>query len=197
MQPCVTPAAKSEGDMRLTRFLRRRDADAATLALYGEIVAQSRQPAFYAGLGVPDTTEGRFDMIVLHMILLLRRVRRAEEAGPFAQDLFDTMFRQMDRNLREMGVGDLSVPKRVRKMAEAFYGRASVYDPALDAGDEEALALALRRNVFVGQDVGEGATPLARYALAVEAALSGAATEDLLAGNIPWPPVAVAPEGEQ
>jgi cytochrome b pre-mRNA-processing protein 3 len=94
--------------------------------LYGAAVAQARNPAFYVECRVPDTLDGRFDLIVLHLCLLIRRLRREGETGAtLAQALFDTTFDDMDRSLREMGVGDLGVGRRVKAMASAFYGRAT------------------------------------------------------------------------
>ena len=121
--------------------LFRRDPQAATItALYGAIVAQARVPAFYLAFGVPDTPEGRFDLLVLHLALVCRRLGRAEGAEQAAaralsQGVFDMFCRDMDHNLREMGVGDLTVPKTMRKLGEAFYGRLEVYDRALGSAD--------------------------------------------------------------
>jgi cytochrome b pre-mRNA-processing protein 3 len=114
--------------------------------VYAKAVAAARRPAFYADLGVPDTVDGRFDMIALHAFLVLRALR-AEPAAPFAQAFFDSMFDDMDRNLREMGAGDLGVGRRVKIMAKAFYGRIAAYDQGL-ASDEAALGDALRRNLY-------------------------------------------------
>src|ERR1700719_2354758 len=135
------------------RLFRRPNA--ATIdALYGAIVAQARSPIFYAELGVPDTVEGRFDMVVLHLMLVLRRLLRepqGEGAAPaLAQGLFDAFCRDMDHNLREMGVGDLSVPKEMQRMGEAFYGRAQAYRTAMRAVGEEALAEVVVRNIYGG-----------------------------------------------
>lgn len=119
--------------------------------LYGAIVAQSRRAAIYIGYGVPDTVDGRFDLVVLHMVLLLARFDRG---GPsvrdLGQNLFDLFCRDLDANLREMGVGDLAVPKRMRQFVEAFYGRQAAYCAALDAQDGRELEKALARNIFGG-----------------------------------------------
>ncbi len=112
------------------------------------IVAQARLPAFYERFGVPDTVNGRFDMVLLHLWLVLRRLRTGTEGTALAQALFDHFCSDMDDNLREMGVGDLSVPKRMVKFAEAFYGRTAAYDAALKADGSE-LAQALARNVLL------------------------------------------------
>ncbi len=133
------------------RLLRRDPQDATITALYGAIVAQARVPAFYLAFGVPDTPEGRFDLLVLHLALVCRRLGRAEGAEQAAartlsQGVFDRFCRDMDHNLREMGVGDLSVPKTMRKLGEAFYGRLDAYDRALGSADPTELTAALARN---------------------------------------------------
>lgn len=135
--------------MKLIPALRRPREEAVAGTLYRSIVEQSRQPGFYSECGVPDTPEGRYDMIVAHLVLVLRRLRRAHaETKNLAQALFDLMFADMDQNLREMGVGDLAVGKRVKAMATAFYGRLAAYDAALSNEDDAALRSALRRNLF-------------------------------------------------
>ena len=129
------------------------------------IVAQARRPAFYADYGVADTSAGRFDMILLHLILFVRRLR-AEPAPirALGQGVFDLFCRDMDHSLREMGIGDLAVPKHMRRVAEAFYGRAAAYDQAIQATGEEQLAAVLARNIFPGSGApSAGAHRLARY----------------------------------
>jgi cytochrome b pre-mRNA-processing protein 3 len=151
--------------------LFRRSGTPTIAALYGAIVAQARLPVFYAGFGVPDTVEGRFDMIVLHLVLVLRRLRREAELTKLAQGLFDSFCRDMDHNLREMDVGDLSVPKEMKRLGEAFYGRQRAYEEALSGADGAApLAAALGRNVFAG-DRPRAAALLADYALRAAAGL--------------------------
>jgi len=171
--------------------LFRRSVE-APYALYGAIVAQARHPALYATLDVPDSLDGRFDMIVLHAVLVFRRLRgEAPAVAERAQALFDLFMADMDRSLREMGVGDLTVPKRIKKMAEAFYGRLDAYVAALDAGDRAALADALARNVFP-----DGAPPtigrLAAYAAAAADRLAAMATDDVIDGRITFPDPATA-----
>ena len=116
-------------------------------------VRQARDPTLYTAGGVADTLDGRFDLIVLHVVPLMRRLRQCDEAGrQLSQALFDVMFDDMDQSLREMGVGDLRVGKRVKQMARAFYGRAKAYDQAFDqapgADRRRSIAEALERNVF-------------------------------------------------
>ena len=121
--------------------------------VYEAIVAAARHPQAYAEWGVPDNIDGRFDMISLHAFLILDRLKGSAQG--FRQNLVDELFHDMDRSLREMGVGDVSVGKKVRRMAEVFYGRAAAYDRALIEG-AEALRLAVARNVFAdgASDVG-------------------------------------------
>jgi cytochrome b pre-mRNA-processing protein 3 len=115
--------------------------------LYGAAVAQARQSAFYAACGVPDTPTGRFDLIVLHAFLLLRRLKAEPEARPLAQAFCDAVVEDVDRNLREMGIGDLSVGKKVKKLMQGFYGRLQAYETAL-AADDGVLVSALKRNIY-------------------------------------------------
>ncbi len=127
--------------------LFRKDPHAEAAAnLYAAIVSQARRPAFYAGGGVPDSIDGRFEMIVLHSYLVLSRLRQAGEAGKeLAQSLVDAIFADLDASLREMGAGDLGVGKRVKRMATAFYGRVSAYEEGEATGK---MGEALRRNLF-------------------------------------------------
>lgn len=152
--------------------------------LYGDAVAAARQPALYRDLGVPDTLDGRFDMVGLYTALLIRRLRALEEPGPtLAQAVFDAMFSDMDINLREMGVGDLSVGRKVREMWEAFHGRAFSYEAALTAADAAALADALARNVWRGAAPPDAPARLARLALAQDAALAAQHLPGFAAGQ--------------
>jgi cytochrome b pre-mRNA-processing protein 3 len=155
-------------------------------AIYGAIVAQARRPVFYGALGVPDTVEGRFDMVLLHLWMVLRRLREASGHEQAAQMLFDHFCSDMDANLREMGVGDLAVPKRMRAFGEAFYGRARAYDEALAAGDDAALAAALARNVYGDPDCGHGGR-LAAYAGATLAMLAAADDAAIRGGALSFP----------
>jgi cytochrome b pre-mRNA-processing protein 3 len=172
--------------MILRRF--RSSSQAGTIRdFYGMIVAQARAAAFYSGYGVPDTVQGRFDLIVLHLVLVLERLGRAGAARGFRQESFDVFCRDLEDNLREMGVGDLAVPKEMRRFGEAFYGRQAAYLAALAASDERELERALTRNIFQGADIDPGAVQLARYA---RAALRQFAAQDeraLLRGEIVFP----------
>lgn len=159
-------------------FKPRTQAQAHVSALYDRIVETARQPEFYEAGGVPDTAEGRFELISLHVIIAIRRLNGLGEAGKAAgQSLFEYFFKDMDYAMREMGIGDTSIGKKVRAMAEVFYGRFKSYAEAADAGDGAALEAAIRRNVFNDEDAAE-AGALARYFQASESRLSDA---DLLA----------------
>lgn len=126
---------------------KRREREIAR-RLYDQVVEQARSPSFYVDGGVPDTVDGRFEMVVLHAYLVIGRLMAGEDvAQRIAQYLFDTMITDMDRSLREMGIGDLSVGRKVKAMAEAYYGRSRAYDSALATSDAD-LSSALRRNVF-------------------------------------------------
>jgi cytochrome b pre-mRNA-processing protein 3 len=167
----------------------RRSTDNRTIAsLYGTIVAQARLAVFYAEFGVPDTMQGRFDLIVLHLVLLLRRLARADGLGrSLGQRLFDTFCRDLDDNLREMGVGDLAVPKHMRRFGEAFYGRQAAYLAALDAAEERDFENALARNILQNADSDEKAAHLARYARAVVRELDAQQEDQLLRGEVAFP----------
>lgn len=153
------------------------------------MVDQARQPAFYADLGVADQLEGRFDLLVLHLHLVVRRLSASEEprAAQRAQALFDTFFHDMDRTLRAMGVGDMSVGKKVKDMVRAYYGRCAVYEEAL-AGDGD-LVDALIRNVYAGADVAAHARRLADYTERARAAVDDLPLDALLDGDLRFPPV--------
>lgn len=159
--------------------------------IYGMIVTQAREPLFYRYLAVPDTVNGRFDLLVMHLWIVLRRLRGIEGGVELSQALFDRFCTDMDANLREMAVGDLAVPKRMRAIGEAFYGRCVAYDLALSDG-AQSLAQALCRNVLDGQHV-ERARQLSAYAEAAIASLAGQDDQSLLAGSWSFPsPVAEA-----
>jgi cytochrome b pre-mRNA-processing protein 3 len=174
----------------------RRSPETRTIAsFYGAIVAQARLPVFYAQFGVPDTVQGRFDLIVLHMVLLLRRLAKTEVGPSLGQRLFDRFCGDLDDNLREMGIGDLAVPKHMRRFGEAFYGRQAAYLAALDAADGRDFENALARNILVEADAGKAAC-LARYARAVIGELDAQADDVLLRGELNFPrPEAFADAG--
>ncbi|MFG1417440.1 ubiquinol-cytochrome C chaperone family protein [Xanthobacter sp. V0B-10] len=158
--------------------------------LYGAIVALSRREAFYTDFGVPDTLEGRFEMVLLHTILVCHRLKGGSEGErALSQELFDTFASDMDGTLREMGVGDLSVPKKMKKIGAAFYGRAAAYDAALAAQENTLLETALARNILEA-DTGAAADhsrALAAYVRAAVRALAAAPFETLARGALDLP----------
>lgn len=170
---------------------RRRRAQ----ALYDEIVGHARWPAYYQAGAVPDTLDGRFDMISLVLALYLGAVDQLDEpaARALAGAVEGLFFADMDRGLRELGVGDLSVGKQVKRMAEAFYGRRAAYQSALAAGDEAAFSAALARNVYRGAAPPAASSNwLQAQAWALARRLQAAPAKLLLAGPLPL----VSSEGE-
>ncbi len=186
--PPLSPAeGEIEAEMILDRLFRPKPAQIAGRALYSAVVAQSRTPALYLAYGAPDTPVGRFEIYSLHVVLLLDRLKRnGPQAADTAQALFDTYVRSLDDALRELGVGDLSVGKKMRKLGEAFYGRVKSYQDAfalLPAEDE--LRDLLARTVYAETE--STAEPQLRaYVLAQRAALEAAPLEDLLGGSVAW-----------
>ncbi len=157
--------------------------------IYGMIVAQAREPAFYACYNVPDTVNGRLDVLILHLWLMLRRLRPEPDGVAVSQALFDHFCADMDANLREMGVGDLTVPKRMQAFGEAFYGRSTAYDLALETGMDE-FTQALSRNVLNG-GFPEKAKLLAIYVTNARAALEKAERASIWNGSWSFPKPAI------
>lgn len=189
----------------ILRFFRRNDGRETIQRLYGAIVAQSRDPVFYTEYGVPDSIAGRFEMILLHAFLLFHRLKNeSEERRELGQRVFDAFCVDMDANLREMGVGDLTVPKKMKKVAEAFYGRVAAYDGALsepapaDGGrGADALQDALLRNVFESDAAfAVQAASLAAFTRRAVAALATVPFETFAGGAFPLPP-AVDPQSRE
>jgi cytochrome b pre-mRNA-processing protein 3 len=176
-------------------FKARQKAAGNPTTLYGAIVAQARAPVFYAEMGVADTVDGRFEMVVLHTQLVVRRLLAASpETAPVGQEVFDLFCADMDRSLRELGVGDMAVPKRMKKMGEAYYGRAAAYEEPLAGKDEAALSAALQRNVYADGDSRGDAVRLAAYVLAAAAALAAQPPAEIADGSPAFPDP--APFGE-
>jgi cytochrome b pre-mRNA-processing protein 3 len=165
-------------------LFRKTTAPEPVYAVYRAIVAQSRQKRFYADWSVPDTVTGRFDMISLHLALLFRRLRHDDAGGKdFSQAVFDLFFKDMDRSLREMGAGDLAVPKKIQKMGNIFFGLLAALNDAMDRKDLPALEAVLSRNVFDGAS-GEHIYALAEYLLAEDIKLSTQSAATITAGAI-------------
>lgn len=177
-------------------FGSNKDNDPIAWSLYETAVEQARAPVFYRDLGVPDTQDGRFEMISLHVVLMLRRMKRAAgENTELAQNVFDAMFSDMDRCLRELGSGDLGVAPRVKKMGRAFYGRIAAYEAALDPGREPGtLRAAIRRNIYGTVDSPDPASiaALRDYMLHVAARLDEQSMAEMAKGRVTF---GAPPEG--
>jgi len=145
----------NEGVLLLFGWLKKKDRkQTAAFELYTAMVMQARQPEFYAKLGVPDTIEGRFDLILVHAFVLFRRLKTDDGDRDLAQHIFDVMFADLDQNMREMGIGDVGILKRIRKMSESYHGRIVAYEEGVQSGAAE-LAAALDRNLFADTDVSD------------------------------------------
>jgi cytochrome b pre-mRNA-processing protein 3 len=163
-----------------SKFLKKTARNSPVRAVYEAIVAAARHPQLYAEFGVPDTVAGRFDMIALHAFLVLERTKDTQPE--FAQALTDEVFRDMDRSLREMGVGDLSVGKKVRKLAEMFYGRIAAYRESIEQPDE--LVRALSRNVWPEASANARPGELANHARTLRGHLAAQLPARIAAGQI-------------
>ena len=155
--------------------------------LHASTMAEARQRAFFSDLGVPDTVEGRFDVLTLHLVLLVRRLKLMPSPGPeMAQELVDTAFRHFDSALREMGVGDVTVPKRMKTLAEAFLGRAKAYEEALRSEVPEALNSAVLRNIYANRaECAAFAGAVSAYVRDVVVAYDGAELALFERGQVP------------
>jgi cytochrome b pre-mRNA-processing protein 3 len=177
----------------LERFFRPRPSVEAGRALFAALSAQARRPAFYSDLGVADSVEGRFELYVLHLVLVLHRLKgQGAQAAETSQATFDAFLRNLDEGLRDMGVGDLSVGKKMRRLGEAVYGRMKGYDRIL-AEPEPAQALEdmIGRTLLEGRIGPEGqARRLAVYVLATVSALGGQPLDDILQARLLWPEIA-------
>ncbi|GJL92286.1 ubiquinol-cytochrome C chaperone family protein [Hyphococcus sp.] len=174
----------------VVRALFRKDPRLeAGRALYTAAVEQARSEPLYAKFGAPDTVEGRFEMVTLHVYLIMRRLKGDEAARKVSQHLFDAMFQNMDDSLRELGVGDLQVGKKIRKLAENFYGRVGAYEDALKPeASESELARALGRNIFENESAPQTAI-FADYVRRAEQSLREQSAARIIGGIIVFPPV--------
>jgi cytochrome b pre-mRNA-processing protein 3 len=188
--------------MILANWRARRANRILIEQLHGKIVAAARHPALYTELGAPDTLDGRFEMVALHAGLLMRRLTGAAGVGAdLAQEVADCVFRHFDDGLRELGVGDTSVPKRMKKLAEAFYGRNKAYAAGLAEESDDLLTQALARNVYGAREIDAAprARALARYVREISAALNGQHVADFARGEafFPEPDSALAPRDKR
>ena len=174
----------------LNRLFRQRPAYAAGEALYRAAAAKARDPAFYVAARAPDTVEGRFELYMIHVVLLVLRLRgEGSRAQETSQVMFDAFLRGLDDALREMGVGDLSVGKKMRRLGEAFYGRAKAYAEAVD--DPAELRALVRRTLYgEGNEGDAGVGVVAAYVARAHGALAAQPLDALLAGEAAFPEVA-------
>jgi len=177
--------------MILDKLFRRNPFKAVAANLYEQIVAQARQPVFYLEVAVPDTVDGRYEMVALHAFLVMRRLKQEGKKGQeLSQAVFDSMFADMDHSIREIGVGDLSVGKRIKAMAEVFYGRVIAYETALDGTRDETLSEALARNHYGTLEQPpalEVLDQMAAYIRKADAFLKAQGYEELLQGTVQFP----------
>lgn len=156
----------------LRRLLRQRSRETIAENLYAAAVAQARLPGFYSDLGVPDQIDARFELYTLHVLILVLRLRDEGEQGmEEGQALFDTYVSSLDNALRELGVGDMTMARKMRTLGEALYGRMTAYEGPLKSGEAGVLAQALARNIFAKENA-PGSTTLADYALRARAELA-------------------------
>lgn len=156
--------------------------------LYAQIIEAGRQPVLYAEWGVPDTPIGRYEAIGLHMILFLFRTKGTKTAlEELSQDVLDEFFLELDHSVRELGVGDAGVPKRMKKLGKMFYGRMGPYWKALDDNDQAALKEALARNILPDENEQLATEPLAQYMIDSAAHLAKIDDDRLLRGEIDFP----------
>ncbi len=175
---------------RIKEALKSPFDHAPAHALYVTTVAQARMPWFYEHCQVPDTPEGRFDMVAVHTCLLIRRLQpdHSPQAADLAQAVFDILFADMDQNMREMSIGDTGVAKRIRKMAEGFYGRAAAYDAALTDSSDEPLNDVIDRNIYRNANATpKGLADMTRYIRSVAKHLDSLTIRDLYKGQVSFP----------
>ena len=166
-------------------FRRSNPTDEVAHALYGPVVEKARDPAFYAHLGVPDTVNGRFDMVVIHAMMVARRLRGGGTiADQTSKALLELLFRDMDQSLREMGVGDMGIGKHIKRMAKAFFGRAEAYEAGLD-GDPLALSAALKENLYRNASPREDQVAImGEYVRRAAGHVANESLDDILAGRV-------------
>jgi cytochrome b pre-mRNA-processing protein 3 len=173
-----------------SKIFGNRSTPSVGQQLYESALAASRRVTFYQNNGAPDTVDGRFDLLVIHVWLLLRRLNQLE-AQALGQEIFDAMFADMDNALREMGISDTVIGKRIKDMAKVFYGRAEAYNEALDAEDTNALSKILNRNLYSdAAPISAFCHTMASYMRACEIALSGQDIENIIESSPCYPPFA-------
>lgn len=173
--------------MALSKLFKTNQLRESAHVLYGEIMGQSRRPEFYLNAAVPDSLDGRFDLLVVHAFLVMRRLKHdgGDQGRRLSQLIYDVMFADLDRMWREQGIGDIGVGHRVNRMSKAFLGRIVAYETALEGGAADALADALRRNLYgTGNPDDQAVMQMVDYLQCADAALAGQAVETFIAGTI-------------
>lgn len=177
--------------MKLSKLFSKLSYTPPERAVYAQIVAKARQPWLYLNAGVPDTVTGRFDMITLHSFLVMEHLSaKGDNESTFNQALFDEVFLDMDHSLREMGVGDLSVGKKVRKMSEMFYGACNGYRTALEQEEPkrtQALSDALKRNITGDEVESKKLASLVEYAMQAKNQVESIPVKSFITGKLDWP----------
>jgi cytochrome b pre-mRNA-processing protein 3 len=182
--------------MILARWRARRASRLLIEQLRGEIVAAARRPALYEALRAPDRVDGRFELLTLHVGLVLRRLVAIGGLGDdIAQELVNSVFLHLDDTLREQALSDVTVSKRLKAMKEAFYGRNAAYRAALESGSRSELTASLARNVYGASEGAPEAVGLADYVLSVDAALAQTPLDDFVTGRFRFPDGPIQPGG--
>lgn len=182
-------------------FGRKKSNAAIVKRQYELLTNAARRDIFYTDLHVPDTVMGRFNLLTIHLTLYLRMTRDVSApVNALAQDVVDAFFEDIDHSIRELGIGDASVPKRMKKLAKMFYGRAEAYGTALDANDKDALIHALARNLYPEENAPD-LSDLAHEMLHIDEIFGQSSPEDMAKGNIAFPDCLMkterSPEGSQ
>lgn len=171
----------------IANFFRKNPANSTPQQIYGGLMTQARDPGFYAKIGIPDTVMGRFDMLAMHVYFITRRLR--QESSPIAeslgQDIFDLFVEDVERALRELGIGDTTVPKRKRKLVHSFYAQIDEFDPAMDNDDLEILSAKVKARYFADTE-GEYAVDLSNYMMKSAKHLDSIPFEDFMKGRVTW-----------
>ncbi len=168
-------------------LFKKKPADQAALKVYLSAAEHARSPYFYTDFQAPDTVDGRFEVLTLHLYAVLARLKnQGGAANNFAQKVFDLFFQNMDDSLREMGIGDMSIGRKIRGLAEAFYGRVGAYEECLSAKDENALVAAISRNIYEEKEKPEAAR-FAAYLRKLCNALETQQVSEIMDGRIEFP----------
>lgn len=172
-------------------FRRKNSNEAIVGTQYEAITEAARRPLFYSDMNAPDTVMGRFDLVTIHMMLYLRAIKDADESvKQLAQEVVDAFFVDIDHSIRELGIGDAGVPKRMKKLARMFYGRAEAYGEALDNNDQDALEAALARNIYPEtKDEIPSLGALADYLLKADKVLKDVNRDDMVSGRLAFPQI--------